>query len=161
LRNRRRSGSSDQRGFTLIELTIVLAVLSILAVMALALYANLQSRARVGKAQADLKGLQWALVAFGAHCGDVPNTPTTFTDVTPLTLASGADTCANAVAGNLAGLGQQVLDANHIPAGPFYTAGGDLTPAKGWTYTYTRTGPGQFTLTASHPNDITTPITVP
>jgi prepilin-type N-terminal cleavage/methylation domain-containing protein len=161
LRHRRHFGFADRRGFTLIELTIVLAVLGILTMTALALYANLHSRARVAKAQADLKGLQWALVAFGAHCGDVPNTPTSFTDVTPLTLAAGADTCANAVAGNLAGLGQQVADTNNVPAGPFYTAGGDLTPAAGWTYTYTRTGPGQFTLTASHPTDLTNPIIVP
>jgi prepilin-type N-terminal cleavage/methylation domain-containing protein len=151
----------NQRGFTLIELTIVLAVLGILAMTAVALYANLQGRARVAKAQADLKGLQWALVAFGAHCGDVPNTPTTFTDSAPLALASGADTCANAVAGPLSGLGLAVSDTNNVPAGPFYMAGGDLRPATGWTYTYVRTGPGQFTLTASHPSDLPHPIVVP
>lgn len=158
---RRRFRFANQRGFTLIELTIVLAVLAILATTALTLYSNLQSRARVGKAQADLKGLYWALVAFGAHCGDVPNTTTTFTDMTPVTFGAGADTCANAVTGTLAVLGQQVADTNHIPAGPFYTAGADLTPATGWTYTFTRTGPGQFTVTASHPSDTPSPITVP
>jgi|SRR5262245_5256435 len=158
---RRRCGIRDQRGFTLVELTIVLAVLGILAMMALALYSSLLGRARVAKAQADLKGLQWAVVAFGAHCGDVPSTPTTFSDVTPLTLASGTDTCANAVAGTLAGLGLQVSDTSNVPAGPFYTPGGDITPAAGWTYTYTRTGPGQFTLTASHPSDLTDPLVLP
>ena len=90
---------ATQRGFTLVELTIVMAVLGILAMTALTLYANLQGRARVAKAQADLKGLHWALVAFGAHCGDVPNTATAFTDVTPLVLGAAPDTCANAVAG--------------------------------------------------------------
>jgi prepilin-type N-terminal cleavage/methylation domain-containing protein len=135
---------TTQRGFTLVELTIVMAVLGILAMTALTLYANLQGRARVAKAQADLKGLHWALVAFGAHCGDVPNTATTFTEVAPLALGSAPDTCANAV-----------------PAGPFYPAGAILAPATGWTYTYTRIGPGQFTLTASHPSDVTNPITVP
>lgn len=152
---------TTQRGFTLVELTIVMAVLGILAMTALTLYANLQGRARVAKAQADLKGLHWALVAFGAHCGDVPNTATAFTDVTPLILGAAPDTCANAVAGPLTGLGQQVADTNNVPAGPFYTAGASITPATGWTYTYTRTGPGQFTLTASHPSDIPNPITVP
>jgi prepilin-type N-terminal cleavage/methylation domain-containing protein len=152
---------ATQRGFTLVELTVVMAVLGVLTVTALTLYANLQGRARVAKAQADLKGLQWALVAFGAHCGDVPNTATTFSDLTPLALAAAPDTCANALTGTLAGLGQQVADANNVPAGPFYTAGATLAPATGWTYTYTRMGPGQFILTASHPSDVTSPITVP
>lgn len=161
MRRRGQLRFATQRGFTLVELTIVMAVLGILAVTALTLYANLQGRARVAKAQADLKGLHWALVAFGAHCSDVPNTATTFTDVAPLVLGSAPDTCANAVTGTLAGLGQQVADTDNVPAGPFYTAGATLAPATGWTYTYTRIGPGQFTLTASHPSDVTNPITVP
>jgi prepilin-type N-terminal cleavage/methylation domain-containing protein len=151
----------NQRGFTLIESIIVIAVISILAATAITLFSNIQARARAGKAQADLRSLYWAIVAFGAHCGDTPNTATTFTAVAPLTLSAGTTTCGAAVGGDLAVLGQQVTDAINVPQGPFYQGGTDLTPPAGWTYTYTHTGTGRFTLTAANPSYSPNPITLP
>src|SRR5262252_10269377 len=49
-----------QGGFTLSELIIVVAVISIVAALAVPLYANEEARARIAKAQADIRTLACA-----------------------------------------------------------------------------------------------------
>ena len=117
----------NQKGFTLIELMIVVAIIGILTAIAFPLYANIQARARLAKAQADARTLASAVVIFSAHVGSLP---ATLNALTVATISGG------------------------ISAGPFINP--IPTPPGDWVaYNYATAGGGTFTVSSSSALDAT------
>lgn len=69
----RKSGVKKNRGFTLIELTVVMCILALLAIAGLTSYAATQRNARDAKRKSDLEAVSLALEAYRVDHGKYPS----------------------------------------------------------------------------------------
>jgi prepilin-type N-terminal cleavage/methylation domain-containing protein len=128
--HRLRQALREGRGFTLVELMVVVAVIGILAMITIPAYESMARRSRLTRAENDAQVLVRAVAVYVAHMGALPANLTLPTqDLTFLT--------------------QPAVNAQGIVAGPFLQ---DVPPPPGqnWSpYQLVSNGNGGFQITTS------------
>ncbi len=142
-----------KKGFTLIELMVVIAIIGLLAAIALPKFGDVTSQAKVANVQGNLSSLRTSIAMFYATDGDYPDliTDTAYNDLTKAegTDSTGAaidftdyfnksvmpDTPAGKLVATVASGDVAVGDTVQITAGNVTAASSDGTTNGGWVYT--------------------------
>jgi type IV pilus assembly protein PilA len=113
----------NRRGFTLVELLVVIAVVGILVAIAVQRFESMSAKSRITRAQNDAKAIGTAVGVFAAHMGTLPGA------LNELTLPA--------------------INTAGIPAGPFLQVVPN-PPGAAWTpFTYTPQPNGTFTISTT------------
>ena len=136
----------NQRGFTLIELIIVIVVLGVLSAVAIPQYINLQQDAQAASNVGYIGGLRSAMAIAAA--GNILSKPGTCMSVmtpgTPPTLATVQGCVTGSAPTSLTAVGQTLQGI--APAG----TGGSLGTQVTWSIGYGNTGTVPYTLNCSN-----------
>ena len=129
-----------QKGFTLIELMIVIAIIGILAAVAIPQYQNYIARSEVQTSLGDIRGMLMAFEDYAGRYGAYPADPATLEGYT----------------------GYKIAAATNFATNPKWTA---TVPAKGadaanWVITVTFASPASSILTQASANTYTLSPTV-
>ncbi len=79
MKNNKLKKLRNSRGFTIVELLIVIIVIAILATLVITAYNGVQAKARDTKRQSDAKEVQKAAEAYNADNGSYPDAEADFT----------------------------------------------------------------------------------
>jgi prepilin-type N-terminal cleavage/methylation domain-containing protein len=137
-----------QKGFTIVELLIVIIVIGILATLVLVTYAGVQAKARDTKRQTDVDALQSHLETFYAQYGFYP----TLCDLQTISYGFTAN-CNTSAGTTLATSFVETFMQGLDPSGLVSPSGGAIaataTNTGGYSYGYVATGTGCTNTTAT------------
>lgn len=142
-----------QKGFTIVELLIVIVVIGILAALVITTYNGIQQKGRNTERQTDLKAIQGQLEAYYAQNGRYPTSGAQASAT--LGLGATSDDNVTFITNQMKGLDREALRDPKGAAGAY----GVATTATGSTYAYVASPAGcvndgtndctGYTLTAS------------
>lgn len=140
---------SFQKGFTIVELLIVIVVIGILAALVITTYNGIQQKGRNTERTTDLKAIQGQLEAYYAQNGRYPANSD---------LGTNSGTNVTFITANMKGLDKEALRDPKAPTGDYSLVNGTTATANEYAYAATADGGGacdnstndctKYTLTA-------------